>query len=191
MDRRGALTFLLRRVLPVLAVAALLVASLKLAEDAAGDNARFAAHYRWVLGAAAAALGLLVVTIGQRLWRLHTDVARAAPGARLNRRLLRLLIVLALPSTVVVYAFALRFLDATIDNWFNVRLEQAPDDALREVEQIASGLALEHDLPHQDVQRNRDDDKGIQIGVSDLSERDHAWIKTYSQHVAQRAADQK
>ncbi|NCT66532.1 MAG: HAMP domain-containing protein [Rhodanobacteraceae bacterium] len=130
MDRRGALTFLLRRVLPVLAVAALLVASLKLAEDAAGDNARFAAHYRWVLGAAAAALVLLVVTIGQRLWRLHTDVARAAPGARLNRRLLRLLIVLALPSTVVVYAFALRFLDATIDNWFNVRLEQALDDAL-------------------------------------------------------------
>ena len=126
----GTVNFLLRRLLPALAVAVLLLASLKLAEDAAGDSARFAAHYRWVLGAAAIALVLLAVTIGQRLWRLHADVARGAPGARLNRRLLRVLILLAVPSVVVVYGFALRFLDATIDTWFNVRLEQALDSAL-------------------------------------------------------------
>ncbi|HEU4664767.1 MAG TPA: ATP-binding protein [Dokdonella sp.] len=130
MARRGALNFLLRRVLPALAVAALLVASLKLAEDAAADSARFAAHYRWVLGAALVALAVLVGAIGLRLWRLRADVSRGVPGARLNRRLLRLLILLALPASVVVFGFALRFLDATIDNWFNLRLEQALDDAL-------------------------------------------------------------
>jgi nitrogen fixation/metabolism regulation signal transduction histidine kinase len=130
MAGRDALNFLLRRILPALAVAALLVASLKLAEDAAADSARFAAHYRWVLGAAIVALAVLVLVIGLRLWRLRADVLRAAPGARLNRRLLRLLILLAVPATLVVYGFALRFLDATIDNWFNVRLEQALDDAL-------------------------------------------------------------
>lgn len=130
MDRRGALNFLLRRALPALVVAALLLASLKLAEDVAGDSDRFAAHYRWVLGAAAAALLLLVAAIGQRLWRLHADLARGAPGARLSRRLLLVMVLLALPSTLVVYGFALRFVDATIDNWFDVRLEQALDDAL-------------------------------------------------------------
>jgi len=130
MAARDALNFLLRRVLPALAVGALLVASLKLAEDAAADSARFAAHYRWVLGAAIVALVMLVATIGLRLWRLRADVQRGAPGARLNRRLLRLLILLAVPASVVVYGFALRFLDATIDNWFNLRLEQALDDAL-------------------------------------------------------------
>ena len=130
MAGRDALNFLLRRVLPALAVGALLVASLKLAEDAAADSARFAAHYRWVLGAAIVALVVLVVTIGLRLWRLRADVQRAAPGARLSRRLLRLLILLAVPASIVVYGFALRFLDATIDNWFNLRLEQALDDAL-------------------------------------------------------------
>ncbi|MGN6519065.1 MAG: ATP-binding protein [Dokdonella sp.] len=130
MARRDALNFLLRRVLPALAVAALLVASLKLAEDAAADSTRFAAHYRWVLGAALVALVVLVGAIGQRLWRLRADVLRGVPGARLNRRLLRLLILLALPASVLVYGFALRFLDATIDNWFNLRLEQALDDAL-------------------------------------------------------------
>jgi PAS domain S-box-containing protein len=130
MAGREALNFLLRRVLPALAVGALLVASLKLAEDAAADSARFAAHYRWVLGAAFVALAILVVTIGLRLWRLRADVQRGESGARLNRRLLRLLILLAVPASIVVYGFALRFLDATIDNWFNLRLEQALDDAL-------------------------------------------------------------
>lgn len=130
MDARGTLNFLFRRALPALAVAALLLASLKLAEDAAADSARFALHYRWVLGAAAVALGVLVLAIGQRLWRLRAEVRRGTPGARLNRRLLRMLILLAVPSIVVVYGFALRFLDATVENWFSVRLEQGLDDAL-------------------------------------------------------------
>lgn len=123
-------TFLWRRLLPALAIAALLLASLKLAQDAAGAGGRFAAHYRWILGAAAVALVVLAFAIGQRLWQLRSDLVRNAPGARLNRRLLRVLILLALPPAIVVYGFALRFLDATIDNWFNVRLEQALDDAL-------------------------------------------------------------
>ncbi len=130
MAGRAALTFLLRRIVPAFAVGALLVASLKLAEDASGDSARFASHYPWVLGAAGIALVVLVVAIGLRLWRLRRDVAIGTPGARLNRRLLMLLTLLAVPSTVVVYGFALRFVDATIDNWFNVRLEQALEDAL-------------------------------------------------------------
>ena len=130
MERTGAMNFLLRRVLPALAIAGLLLASLKLAEDAAGDGSRVALHYRWVLGAAALALAMLALAIGQRLWRLRGDIARTAPGARLNRRLLLVLILLAVPPVVVVYGFALRFLDATIDNWFNVHLEQALDDAL-------------------------------------------------------------
>lgn len=130
MAARDALKILLRRVLPALAVAALLLASLKLAEEAAGDNARFASHYRLVLGAALLALAVLVLVIGTRLLRLRADVRRGAPGARLNRRLLGLMIALALPASLIVYGFSLRFLDATIDNWFNVRLEQALDDAL-------------------------------------------------------------
>ncbi|MCW5577785.1 MAG: HAMP domain-containing protein [Dokdonella sp.] len=130
MAARDALNLLLRRVVPALVVAALLAASLKLAEDAAADNARFAAHYQLVLGTALVALVVLVLVIGLRLWRLRGEVRRGVPGARLNRRLLGLLIVLALPASLVVYGFALRFLDATIDNWFNVRLEQALDDAL-------------------------------------------------------------
>ena len=129
MATRGWLKFFLRRVLPALAVLALLVASLKLAEDAAGGVGA-SQYYRWILVAAAGALVVLVFAIAQRLWRLRIDLQQGAPGARLGRRLLVMLVLLAVPPVVVVYGFALRFLDATIDNWFNVKLEQALDDAL-------------------------------------------------------------
>ena len=129
MATRGWLKFALRRVLPALAVLALLLASLKLAEDAAG-GVGVGQYYRWILAAAAAALAILALAIAQRLWRLRVDLHSDAPGARLGRRLLVMLVLLAVPPVVVVYGFALRFLDATIDNWFNVKLELALDNAL-------------------------------------------------------------
>ncbi|MCB1569873.1 MAG: HAMP domain-containing protein, partial [Xanthomonadales bacterium] len=130
MDRHGWLTLLGRRLLPAAAVLALLAASLKLAEQAAGGSGGFVDAYRWVLGAAVLALFVLLVLIGQRLWRLRRDLARDAPGARLSRRLLLTLILLAVPPVVVVYGFALRFINATVDSWFDVNLERALDDAL-------------------------------------------------------------
>jgi PAS domain S-box-containing protein len=129
MASRGWLKFALRRALPGLAALALLLASLKLAEDAAGGTTA-GQYYRWILAAATGALVLLALALAQRLWRLRIELRRGAPGARLGRRLLVMLVLLAVPPVVVVYGFALRFLDATIDNWFNVRLEQSLDDAL-------------------------------------------------------------
>ncbi|SFN60032.1 sensor histidine kinase [Dokdonella immobilis] len=130
MDRHGWLTLLGRRLLPAAAVLALLAASLKLAEQAAGGSGGFVDAYRWVLGAAVLALVILLALIGQRLWRLRRDLARDAPGARLSRRLLLTLVLLAVPPVVVVYGFALRFINATVDSWFDVNLERALDDAL-------------------------------------------------------------
>jgi nitrogen fixation/metabolism regulation signal transduction histidine kinase len=128
--RTSRLTRLTRRVLPVLAVAVLLGAALLLANDTAGGESRLGAWYPWMLGACALALIVLLAVIAQRLWRLRGELRAQAPGARLNRRVLLMLIVLALPPVVVVYAFALNFLNATIDTWFNVRMEHALDDAL-------------------------------------------------------------
>ena len=120
-----------RRALPALAVVVLLAAALLLANDAAGGDSRLGAWYPWMLGACALALTVLVVIIAQRLLRLRRELRAATPGARLNRRMLLMLIALALPPVLVVYGFALNFLDATVDTWFNVRMEHALDDALQ------------------------------------------------------------
>ena len=179
MASRGWLKFALRRALPALAVLALLLASLKLAEDAAGGGSA-AQYYRWILAAAAVSLALLAVAIAQRLWRLHIDLERDAPGARLGRRLLLMLVLLAVPPVVVIYGFALRFLDATIDNWFNVKLEAALDNALeigrividerlRTAEQQSVTLATKlADAPADELQRDLDD--GIdEVGATQLT----------------------
>ena len=66
MASRGWLKFALRRALPGLAALALLLASLKLAEDAAGGTT-VAPYYRWILAAATGALVLLALALAQRL----------------------------------------------------------------------------------------------------------------------------
>jgi nitrogen fixation/metabolism regulation signal transduction histidine kinase len=127
---RGRLTQFARRALPGIAAVALLAAVLLLGNDAASGSDRLSAWYPWVLTASLLALLALVVAIAQRLLRLRRELRANVPGARLTRRVLIMLIFLALPPVFVVYGFALNFLDATVDTWFNVRMEAAMDDAL-------------------------------------------------------------
>jgi nitrogen fixation/metabolism regulation signal transduction histidine kinase len=152
---RYGLSFLARRVLPALAIAALLAAALLLARDAASDGNRFGHYYPWILGASALALIVLVAIIGQRLVRLSRELQHSVPGARLTRRWLLMLIALAVPPVLVVYGFSLYFLNATIDTWFSARLEQGLsaalgvgkaylDERLRAAEASAANIA--HDL---------------------------------------------
>lgn len=126
----GGLTWFTRRLLPALAVLALLGCALLLAGDAASGSNRFGRLHPWMVIFASAALLVLIVVIALRLLRLVADARREVPGARLTRRLLFMLMLLAVPPVLVVYGFALNFLNATIDAWFSVRLEQSLDDAL-------------------------------------------------------------
>jgi nitrogen fixation/metabolism regulation signal transduction histidine kinase len=126
----GRLTRIARRVFPALAAITLLVAALLLANDAAGGSDRLSAWYPWVLTASVLALVALVVAIAQRLLRLRLELKSRVAGARLTRRVLVMLIFLAMPPVLLVYGFSLSFLDSTIDTWFNVRMESAMDDAL-------------------------------------------------------------
>jgi PAS domain S-box-containing protein len=113
-----------------LALALLVLSSLYLAADAEGLGQRFAPAYPYVFGLAAAALLTLTVAILQRLWRLRRDVRNGVPGARLSRRLLLVLLMLALPPVGLVYAFGARFIAATVDTWFTANSAQALDQAL-------------------------------------------------------------
>ena len=130
MASAGRLNRLTRRILPPIAIAVLLAAALMLANDAAGGSNRFAGFYPWILGTSVLALLMLIVIIAQRLLRLRGELRQRVPGARLTRRVLLMLILLAVPPVIVVYGFSLNFLNATIDTWFNVRMEGALDDAL-------------------------------------------------------------
>lgn len=130
MASRHRLKLVTRRLLPAGAGMALLAGSLFLANESVRAGSATADHYPWVLGAALAALLILMLAIGSRLWRLRRDLRRGSPGARLTRRLLIMLVLLGLPPVVLVYGFALRFIDSSVDTWFDVKVERALDDAL-------------------------------------------------------------
>lgn len=117
-------------VLPVVALFALLMTSLWLMSDATENAERFGRLYIALIFFNGAVLLALVVMIGMNLFEVLRQAFARAPGSRLTLRLIILFIVLALVPVSIVYWFSVRFLDRGIDSWFDVRVEQALENAL-------------------------------------------------------------
>lgn len=120
----------LRRIALPLALLVLLLGGLYLVADAQGLGPRYARWYPAVFIATLVALALLTLAIANRLWRLRRQLARGEPGARLTRRLLMLLVLLALPPLLLVYGFGVRFIGTTVDSWLPANNVDALSDAL-------------------------------------------------------------
>lgn len=116
--------------LPVVVLFALLLTALYVMSGATYNSALFGRLYSVLLGVNILALVLLVALIGKNLYRLVGQYRRGAPGARLTARLVVMFAVLSVAPVSVVYYFAVDFLHRGIDSWFDVRVEQALDDAL-------------------------------------------------------------
>lgn len=112
------------------ALLVLVLAALYLAADAEGLGPGFARFYPYVFIAAALALLLLGGAIVLRLRGLRRALREGQPGARLNRRLLALLLALALPPVLLVYGFSARFIAATVDSWLRANSAEILRDAL-------------------------------------------------------------
>lgn len=115
---------------PVGALFVLLLVSLYLLGIATQDSAEFGRLYSWLLLLNALGLTTLVVLIGAGLYRLLRQHRERVPGARLTLRLVIMFVLLAVAPVTVVYYFSLQFLQHGIDSWFDVRVEQALEDAL-------------------------------------------------------------
>lgn len=94
------------------------------------NSATFDRLHVWLLLFGAVAALVLLGLIVTHLVRLILQYRRHAPGSRLTARLVAIFVLLALPPVVLVYYFSVQFLDRGIDSWFDVRVEQALDDAL-------------------------------------------------------------
>jgi len=117
-------------VLPMLLLFALLLASLTLMSDATHNSERFGELYSLLL--LINAMGLVVLgalVVANIIW-LISQQRKKAVGAKLTTRLVITFVVLAMVPVSIVYYFSLQFLHRGIDSWFDVRIEQALDDAL-------------------------------------------------------------
>ncbi len=127
---------LLLALLPFSAGLLLLIASLWLAADAESARSTLGKSYSWLFVVVAAAGFVLVSAVVREAWILFRQWRLKRPGSRLNLRFALLICALAIPPTLLVSAFAVRFVDAGIDSWFraDVASSQANAEALgREV----------------------------------------------------------
>lgn len=129
MRARSGLRRLLRA-LPLVAVLAVLLGALYLVSSVEQESTQLGRMALWVFSLTGLALLALVVVIVGRLVRLIQRLRRGEPGARLTARLVAVFIALALPPVVILYLFALEFLDETVEGWLNVEVESALSDSI-------------------------------------------------------------
>ena len=162
---------LLSIALPILALLSALAAALWLATSAeSGEQSAGDAYVLLFAGASIAVLLLGLALIGEAR-RLFGAWRRGAAGSLLNARLAWLMVALALPPSLLIAAFAIRLIDASIDSWFRADVEQS--------QSIAE--AIGRDLQGAFEQRARAQSRGF---VRALSEAPGAAQDTLDRLVA-------
>jgi nitrogen fixation/metabolism regulation signal transduction histidine kinase len=104
----------------------------------AQNSEQFSRLHPWILGVNAAGLVVLVVLLATKLTQLVRDYRHQVIGSRLKARMVWIFGVLATLPILLVYFFAVQFLNRGIDSWFNVEIRKSLDDAL-----VLSRSALE------------------------------------------------
>jgi nitrogen fixation/metabolism regulation signal transduction histidine kinase len=104
----------------------------------AQHSEQFSRLHPWILMINVAGLVVLVGLLFTKLAQLVRDWRGHVIGSRLKARMVWIFGVLATLPILLVYFFAVQFLNRGIDSWFNVEIRKSLDDAL-----VLSRSALE------------------------------------------------
>jgi nitrogen fixation/metabolism regulation signal transduction histidine kinase len=171
----------LARLVPILAFIVLFAFAIYLAGEGREIGPSFGPWAHWLTLAAGLAFGIVLALLVRRGMALYRDWRQAAPGAGLRVRLLLLLLLLTLPPWVLLYGFSLRFLNASVDSWFRVDVEQAlnaardlareslqaeQSQAIRDAQKLAERLLLVSDA-QSEINQQLDELRALQISVFD------------------------
>lgn len=129
MDR-AALKRVLTRVSPLAVLSALLAVSLGMMTAATQNSEQFGNLYSLLLLINVAGVSLLLGLILFSVMRLVREYRARLLGSRLTLRLFGLFVLLSVVPVLVVYGFSVQAFNRGIDNWFDVRIEEALDSAL-------------------------------------------------------------
>jgi nitrogen fixation/metabolism regulation signal transduction histidine kinase len=92
----------------------------------------------------AGVLALLALLVGN-LARLVRDYRAHVPGTKLKARMVAMFVGLAVLPLLIVFYFAMQFINRGIDTWFNVEVEAGLDDALA-LSQASLGMQMRDHL---------------------------------------------
>jgi nitrogen fixation/metabolism regulation signal transduction histidine kinase len=180
--------------LPLLSVLAVLLSALYLVSSVEQESTQLGRMALWVFVITAVALAALIVVISGRLIRLVGRWRRDEPGARLTARLVAVFIGLALPPVVILYLFALEFLNETVEGWLDADVESALEDSIelgqlfidlrtREVGEQLRRLSERIDPTNEDALFDQFLGQVSTAGPIELSVLDAAGRSTVSVHI--------
>jgi len=115
---------------PLAVLSLSLVVALSMMGAAMQNSSVFGRAYSLLLVVNIIGILILLTLIVFNVRRLVSQFRAGVMGSRLTLRLLGLFIVLAVVPMSVVYFFSVEAFSKGIDNWFDVKIERALDDAL-------------------------------------------------------------
>ncbi|HKK15725.1 MAG TPA: hypothetical protein VJ981_03400, partial [Gammaproteobacteria bacterium] len=104
-----------------------MLTSLLMMSNSLQDSSHFSRFYLLLLVFNVAGLFALVILIALNLRRLIRQLRKRVPGSRMTIRMVVMFCILSVTPVLIVYYFSLDFLIRGIDNWFDLRVEQALD----------------------------------------------------------------
>ncbi|MBI3576396.1 MAG: HAMP domain-containing protein [Gammaproteobacteria bacterium] len=117
-------------IVPLAVLSSLLLAALMMMHAATQNSALFGRVYSLLLLVNVLGIVLLLGMILLNIYRLMEQHRARALGSRLTLRLLVMFVLLSVLPVTVVFVFSIQTLNRGIDNWFDVKVERALDDAL-------------------------------------------------------------
>lgn len=123
--KKGRLILILGLALFSFMLLSLLMMSLSLK-----DSEQFGGLFNYLLAFNSFGILLLIVLIVLNFRRLARELKHRVAGAVMTLRMVLLFSLLSVVPVLVLYYFSLDFLLRGIDNWFDLRVEQALDDSL-------------------------------------------------------------
>jgi nitrogen fixation/metabolism regulation signal transduction histidine kinase len=126
------------------------LAALYLLASAAQNSAQFDRWMPWILLINIVGLLTILVLLAAKLFQLIKDYRRHVPGSRLKGRTVAIFSALAVAPILVVYYFALQFLNRGIDSWFELEVSQGLKDT-RELSHEALEVRVREFLQHTEV----------------------------------------
>ncbi len=108
-----------------------IVGSLHLMSSATQDASRLGEMYSGLVLINALASLLLMGLVGINIYWLVRQLRKNAAGSNLTARMIFLFSLLTLAPASIVFYYSMQFLDRSIDSWFDVKIDQAMEDALQ------------------------------------------------------------
>ena len=104
--------------------------ALLLLAHSAENSTDFNRRQPWILLLNSCAVLALGVLLARKLAQLYRDFRDHVPGSRLTARTVGMFGTLVVVPLLILYLFALEFLNYGIDSWFRIEIKQGLNDAL-------------------------------------------------------------